>query len=81
MVELHVCVGSSCHVRGSYNVITTFQRLIEEYKLHDKLELKSSFCMKNCQGPVAVSFNDTIYSVAPSGAKRFFEETVLPALN
>ncbi|MGN0592047.1 MAG: (2Fe-2S) ferredoxin domain-containing protein, partial [Ruminococcus sp.] len=35
MVELNVCIGSSCHLKGSYNIIHTFQHLIEEKGLHD----------------------------------------------
>ena len=46
MIELNVCIGSACHIRGSYNVIQTFQQMIEKYKVNDKIDLKSSFCMK-----------------------------------
>ena len=36
MVEVSVCIGSSCHLKGSYNVIQAFQQMIEENGLHDK---------------------------------------------
>lgn len=48
MTELVVCIGSSCHVRGAYNVLQTFQHLIEEHNLHGRIELKAAFCMKEC---------------------------------
>lgn len=78
MVELNVCIGSSCHLKGSYNVIQAFQQLIEDGQLHEKVEMKAQFCMKNCQQAVAVSIGGENYSVSPETAKSFFETTVLP---
>ncbi len=78
MMELNVCIGSSCHLKGSYNVIQTFQRLIEEQGLHDEVELKAQFCMKQCQKGVAVAIGEENYSVSPEAAKSFFTTTVLP---
>lgn len=39
MVEVKVCIGTSCHLHGSYNVMMSFKQLIEEYNLHDKINL------------------------------------------
>jgi len=50
MLELSVCIGSSCHLKGSYNIIQLFQQMMEEYALHDKIDFKANFCMKECQG-------------------------------
>ena len=48
MTILSVCIGSSCHINGSYNVIQTFQQLIEENHLHEKIDFKAEFCSKMC---------------------------------
>ncbi len=48
MVVVSVCVGSSCHMKGSYQVIKTFQELIKKNQLEDVIELKASFCMGRC---------------------------------
>lgn len=80
MLELNVCIGSSCHLKGSYNVIQTFQQLIEQQNLHDKVEMKAQFCMKQCQKGVSVSVSGETYSVSPETAKSFFESTVVPLL-
>jgi len=37
MLEIKICVGSSCHLKGSYNVINEFQHLIEEKACMTKL--------------------------------------------
>ena len=80
MIELNVCVGSSCHVRGSYNVLQSFQQMVEEWQLHDKIEIKAAFCVKNCQAGVSVTVNDKVYSVKPEQARSFFKETVMPLI-
>jgi NADH:ubiquinone oxidoreductase subunit E len=79
MIELCVCIGSSCHIKGSYNVIQTFQQLIEEKALHGRIDFKSSFCQKQCRHPgVAVSVNGVIHQVTAEAAIDFFIREVLP---
>ena len=80
MVDLNICIGSSCHLKGSYNVIQIIQQLIEAKNLHDKVEMKAQFCIKQCQNGVAVMVNDELYSVSPENAKEFFESTILPMI-
>lgn len=80
MLELKVCIGSSCHLKGSYNVLQAFLQLAEEYSLHGQVEIQSQFCMKRCQYGVSVSFLNAVYSVSPETAGAFFKSTVLPAL-
>lgn len=80
MVEIKVCVGSSCHVRGSYNVLQAFQQIVEEGQLHEKVEIKAAFCVKNCQAGVSVTVNDNVYSVKPEQARSFFNETIKPLI-
>ncbi len=78
-MELSVCIGSACHVRGSYNVIQTFQQQIERHALHEKVELKASFCCKQCQNPgVAVVWGGKAHCVTPESAMAFFKDEVLP---
>lgn len=51
---LKVCVGSSCHLRGSYDVIEEMKRLIKEHGMEGKIDLQASFCMGNCQNGVSL---------------------------
>ena len=78
--EISICIGSSCHLKGSYNVVQVFQKLIEEHKLHDSIEMKAKFCMKQCQNGVSVSIGEKMYSVSPETASEFFLESVLTDL-
>lgn len=78
MVEVKVCIGTSCHLHGSYNVMMSFKQLIEEYNLHDKINLAGRFCTGCCQNGVSVTVNDTEYGVSPEARGSFFRETILP---
>ena len=78
MLELKVCIGSACHLNGAHNVVATFQHLVEEYKLHDKINLVASFCMKECaQKGVAVSVNGETARILPEEARNFFRDKVM----
>ncbi len=79
MLELSVCIGSSCHLKGSYNIIQLFQQMIEENALHDKIDFKASFCMRKCQSSgVAVSINGMVHHLQPETAREFFKNTIMP---
>lgn len=80
-MELKVCIGSACHIKGSYNVINAFQQLIEEYQIFDEVELKAVFCLGHCVEAVSVQINDgEIYSVSGESARSFFKTHVLSKL-
>lgn len=77
-MELKVCIGSACHIKGSYNMISIFQQLIEEYKVFNEVELKAVFCLGHCTDAVSVQIDDgEVYSVAGENARSFFKEKVL----
>lgn len=81
-MELKVCIGSACHVKGSYNVISAFQQLIEEYQVFEAVELKAVFCLGHCVEAVSVQIDEgEIYSVSGSTARSFFKDQVLPQLS
>ena len=68
-MKVTVCIGSSCHLKGSRQVVEEFQRLIAENKLSDRVELGGTFCMGNCQQGVCVTVDGELYSVSPETAK------------
>lgn len=76
-MKVTVCIGSSCHLKGSRQVVEEFQRLIAENKLSDRVELGGTFCMGNCQQGVCVTVDGELYSVSPETAKSFFEKYIL----
>lgn len=81
-MELKICIGSACHIKGSYNVISAFQQLIEEYQVFEQVELKAVFCLGHCTEAVSVQIDQgDIYSVSGATARAFFKEEILTRLN
>jgi NADH:ubiquinone oxidoreductase subunit E len=77
MIKITVCIGSSCHIKGSRQVVEQLQALIAENNLADKVDLGGTFCLGNCQKGVCVSVNETVFSVTPDTVADFFETEVL----
>ena len=77
MLKITVCIGSSCHIKGSRSVVEQLQDLIAEKDLGEKVELGGTFCMGHCQQGVCVTVNDEFYSVTPETVGEFFANAVL----
>ena len=77
MLKITVCIGSSCHIKGSRQVVEQLQFLIAENNLGEKVELSGTFCMGKCQQGVCVTVNDTFHSVTPETVGEFFASEVL----
>lgn len=80
MLEITVCVGSSCHLKGSHKVIQELQYIIDEKELHDDVVVKAAFCMKHCREGVSLRFEEGLFSMVPGACRGFFEAMVLPRL-
>ena len=76
-MKITVCIGSSCHVKGSRQVVRALQQLIKDNQLEDKVELGGTFCLSNCQKGVCVTVDDELFSVTPGSVNEFFTENVL----
>lgn len=76
-MKITVCIGSSCHIKGSRQVVEQLQYLIHENGLGDKVELGGTFCMGKCQQGVCVTVDGDFFSVSPDTVKDFFNENVL----
>ena len=76
---IQICVGSSCHLKGSPEIIELFQKAIAEYKLEDEVTLAGSFCMGTCNRVgVSVSIDDETHTgVTKENFKEHFETQVL----
>ena len=75
-MKVTVCIGSSCHIKGSRQVVEQLQYLIAQNGLGDKVELGGTFCMGQCQKGVCVTVDDAFYSVSPEDVNDFFENTI-----
>ena len=76
-MKITVCIGSSCHIKGSRQVVEGLQSLIAEHNLGDKVEIAGTFCLGKCQNGVCVEIEENVFSVTPETVKEFFEQNVL----
>ncbi|MBQ4095586.1 MAG: (2Fe-2S) ferredoxin domain-containing protein [Oscillospiraceae bacterium] len=76
MLKITVCIGSSCHIKGSRSVVEQLQYLIAENNLGDKVDLGGTFCMGKCQQGVCVTIGEEFFSVTPETVTDFFENEV-----
>lgn len=79
-MNITVCIGSSCHLKGSRAVVEKLERLILERGLKDEIALCGSFCMGQCQTGVSVRLDESYFSLTPENTERFFVQTVLPKI-
>ena len=80
-ITITVCVGSSCHLRGSYEIIQFLKEMIKSNTLERKITLKGSFCMERCTEGVNVKINDESFSVnSVAEMKELFQDRVVCTL-
>lgn len=74
---IKICIGSSCHLKGSRIVVEQFQQLLEKHHLTDEVKLVGQFCMGQCQKGVNVTINQQMISVEPNDVETVFDTYVL----
>jgi NADH:ubiquinone oxidoreductase subunit E len=78
-MTINVCIGSACHLKGSYSVINALQSLVEEHDVGEQVEISAVFCLGHCTQAVSVQIEgeEQVHSLNVDNAQRFFEEYVL----
>ncbi len=75
-MKVTVCIGSSCHIKGSRQVVEQLQQLIANENLGDKVELGGTFCLGKCQQGVCVTVDEEFHSVTPENVNEFFKAEI-----
>ncbi len=78
MVNIEVCVGTACYLKGSYHIINRLDELTESNNIADKVNVSSIFCLNNCTNCVSVKFNDDLVSLSMDNIDEFFKTKVIP---
>ena len=79
---IQICVGSSCHIKGSSEIVELIQAAVAENGLDDEITLAGSFCIGKCNRMgVTVQVDDDIHTgITRDNFKEFFKENVLDVL-
>ena len=76
---IQICVGSSCHLKGSSDIIELLEKAVADHHLETEVTLAGSFCIGKCNRiGVTVQVDDEIYTgITRENFKEFFTENVL----
>ena len=79
---IQICVGSSCHIKGSAEIVELLQAAVAEHHLESEVTLAGSFCVGKCNRVgVTIQVDDEVHTgVTPAGFQEFFREHVLAKL-
>jgi len=81
MMKVQVCIGSSCHQRGSYQVMKKLREMVAEKGLEDKVSVGSAFCLGHCDDGVSVAVNeDIVTGIGVGNVEQLFEQYILGQL-
>lgn len=78
-MTIKVCIGSSCHLKGSHEIVELLEKAIEEHNLKEKITLVGSFCIGKCSYTgVTLQVDDEIHTgITKENFREFFSENVL----
>ena len=79
---IQICVGSSCHIKGSPEIVELLTKAVEEYNLQEDVTLAGSFCIGECNRlGVTVQVDDVVHTgINRENFKEFFEDKVLSVI-
>ncbi len=82
MLFVQVCVGSSCHLKGSQDIVELLEHAIEQYGIEDEVVLSGSFCIGKCNRVgVTVQINDDVHvGVTKENFRDFFKKNILEVI-
>lgn len=82
MMNVCVCVGSSCHLKGSYDIIQLMKQQLEQHGLNDRVNLSAAFCLGRCEQGVSIKVDDEIITgINADNFQQIFDREILGRLN
>lgn len=93
-MNIRICVGSSCHLKGSYEVIEEMKKIARKYRVEDLVELQASFCLGFCAEGVSLQVENTnspelikidenvffLHNIQHDNAEEVFAEKIYPLI-
>ena len=79
MVIVQICVGSSCHLKGSAKIVELLQKAVEENNLDSEVTLSGSFCIGKCNREgVTLQVDDDVFTgITVENFREFFNDNIL----
>ncbi len=82
MLFVQICVGSSCHLKGSADIVEMLEQAVARYGIEDEVVLSGSFCIGKCNRVgVTVQINDDVHvGVTRENFHDFFKKNILEVI-
>ena len=82
MLFVQICVGSSCYLKGSQDIIELFESTLKEHDIEDDVMLSGSFCIGKCNRVgVTVQVNDDVHvGITRENFREFFNKNILEVI-
>lgn len=81
MMEVKVCMGTACHLRGSREVIERLQELMSAHHIKQDVDFSGKFCLGKCSNKgVSIEVNGKEFDLMPSDVDEFFQNEILGRL-
>lgn len=82
MITIHICIGSSCHLKGAPEIVRLLQKYIKDNSCEDRIALTGTLCAGRCnRDGVTVTVGDDVYTgVTPEGFDAFWNDKIVPAM-
>ena len=82
MLIVQICIGSSCYLKGSQEIVELFEKAVKEHNIEDEVVLSGSFCIGKCNRVgVTVQVNDDVHvGVTRENFREFFNKNILAVI-
>ena len=79
MIIVQICIGSSCHLKGSPQIVELLRRDIEKHQLEEEVVLTGNLCIGKCNREgVTVQVDDEIFTgISTENYSEFFSTNIL----
>ena len=82
MLFVQICVGSSCPLKGSQEIVELLEQAVAEHHIEDEVVLSGSFCVGKCNRVgVTVQVNDDVHvGITTENFRDFFKQNILDVI-
>lgn len=76
---VQICIGSSCHLKGSAQIVELIQKAVADNGIESDVTLAGSFCIGKCNREgVTIQVDDDIHTgITVENFREFFSENIL----
>lgn len=79
MIVVQICIGSSCHLKGSAEIVDLLRKNIEKHHLEEEVVLTGNLCIGKCNREgVTVQVDEEIFTgISTANFNEFFDSNIL----